>query len=81
MGMFSNKGNSVPVQTIDGHSEEKDAIRDTSQRHGEIEAQAQTGVQIDPEMERRVRRKLDWHIIPLVSALYLLAFLDRSNIG
>ncbi|KAF2495737.1 MFS general substrate transporter [Lophium mytilinum] len=32
-------------------------------------------------MERRVVRKFDRHIIPLVMALYLLAFLDRSNIG
>lgn len=36
---------------------------------------------IDPEIEKRVRRKLDLHIVPLLSALYLLAFLDRSNIG
>ncbi|KAJ4334788.1 hypothetical protein N0V87_006592 [Didymella glomerata] len=36
---------------------------------------------IDPEIEKRIRRKLDMNLIPLVSALYLLAFLDRSNIG
>ncbi|KAH7091054.1 major facilitator superfamily domain-containing protein [Paraphoma chrysanthemicola] len=36
---------------------------------------------VDPEIEKRVRRKLDMHIVPLVCALYLLAFLDRSNIG
>jgi sugar phosphate permease len=36
---------------------------------------------IDPVIEARVRRKLDTHLIPLLSALYLLAFLDRSNIG
>lgn len=36
---------------------------------------------IDPIIEKRVRRKLDKHLIPLLSALYLLAFLDRSNIG
>ncbi|KIJ18601.1 hypothetical protein PAXINDRAFT_167190 [Paxillus involutus ATCC 200175] len=26
-------------------------------------------------------RKLDWHLLPLVSLLYLLSFLDRSNVG
>ncbi|KAK1985843.1 major facilitator superfamily transporter [Colletotrichum cereale] len=31
--------------------------------------------------ERAVRRKLDWHTVPLVTLLYLLCFLDRSNIG
>ncbi|KAI9733920.1 MAG: hypothetical protein M1834_002575 [Cirrosporium novae-zelandiae] len=36
---------------------------------------------IDPMSEQRVVRKLDWRIPPLVAALYLLSFLDRSNIG
>ncbi|KAF2195083.1 MFS general substrate transporter [Zopfia rhizophila CBS 207.26] len=36
---------------------------------------------IDPALEKRVVRKLDTHVVPLVMALYLLAFLDRSNIG
>lgn len=27
--------------------------------------------------ERAVRRKLDWHLVPLVTILYLLCFLDR----
>ncbi|KAL0934876.1 major facilitator superfamily protein [Colletotrichum truncatum] len=31
--------------------------------------------------ERDVRRKLDWHTVPLATTLYLLCFLDRSNIG
>lgn len=36
---------------------------------------------IDPVLEKRVVRKLDWNLVTLVSWLYLLAFLDRSNIG
>ncbi|KAI0871081.1 major facilitator superfamily domain-containing protein [Hypoxylon argillaceum] len=36
---------------------------------------------IDPVLERRVVRKIDYHLIPLVMSLYLVAFLDRSNIG
>ena len=34
-----------------------------------------------PDTEKRVIRKMDCRIIPLVTALYILAFLDRSNIG
>ena len=30
---------------------------------------------------RRLLRKLDIAILPLVSTMYLLSFLDRSNIG
>ncbi|KAJ5585516.1 uncharacterized protein N7459_005316 [Penicillium hispanicum] len=36
---------------------------------------------IDPELERRVLRKLDWRVPTLMGFFYLLAFLDRSNIG
>lgn len=31
------------------------------------------------EEEARVRHKLDWQIVPLVTLLYLLCFLDRAN--
>ncbi|OQE25398.1 hypothetical protein PENSTE_c006G01172 [Penicillium steckii] len=36
---------------------------------------------IDPELEKRVLRKLDWRVPTLMGFFYLLAFLDRSNIG
>ncbi|KAI7361934.1 hypothetical protein KC336_g21752, partial [Hortaea werneckii] len=36
---------------------------------------------VDPALEKKVLRKLDWNLVTLVSWLYLLAFLDRSNIG
>jgi hypothetical protein len=31
--------------------------------------------------EKKVLRKMDLRLIPIVSALYLLCFLDRGNIG
>lgn len=33
------------------------------------------------EEETAVRRKIDWNLVPLMTVLYLLCFLDRSNIG
>ena len=33
------------------------------------------------EEETRIRRKLDYHIVPLVTLLYLLCFIDRANVG
>ncbi|KAI3330208.1 major facilitator superfamily domain-containing protein [Ustulina deusta] len=42
---------------------------------------AESELQIDLAVERRVVRKIDLHLIPLVTSLYLVAFLDRSNIG
>ncbi len=49
----------------------------------DIEALPTSTVQaaIDPEIEKRVVRKLDRRVVPLVALLYLVAFLDRSNIG
>lgn len=38
-------------------------------------------VQIDPATEARVRHKLDRVVVTIVFLLYLVAFLDRSNIG
>jgi sugar phosphate permease len=38
-------------------------------------------VHIDLELEKRVLRKIDTHVPPLVTFLFLLSFLDRSNIG
>ncbi|KAG9089759.1 hypothetical protein FS749_001073 [Ceratobasidium sp. UAMH 11750] len=35
----------------------------------------------DPCLEKRLVRKLDMTIMPLTCALYLLAYLDRSNLG
>ncbi|KAJ3337926.1 hypothetical protein HDU93_000313 [Gonapodya sp. JEL0774] len=34
-----------------------------------------------PEEEKAFVKKLDWRVIPLVSIMYFLAFLDRVNIG
>lgn len=37
--------------------------------------------EIDPQTEKRIRRKFDLHIIPILFGIWLLAFLDRANIG
>ncbi|KAJ0158242.1 putative transporter [Colletotrichum tanaceti] len=33
------------------------------------------------EIERKLVKRLDWILIPWLCVLYLLAFLDRTNIG
>lgn len=37
--------------------------------------------QVDAKLERRVRNKVDLHLMPVLFVLLLLAFLDRVNIG
>ncbi|KAG2353815.1 MFS nicotinic acid transporter Tna1 [Suillus spraguei] len=36
---------------------------------------------LTPEQEKKLWRKIDLRIMPILSLMYLLAFLDRSNIG
>ncbi len=36
---------------------------------------------MDREREARILRKVDWHLVPLLSFLYLIGYVDRSNIG
>lgn len=35
----------------------------------------------DPKETARLIRKLDWHVLPICSVLYLFSFLDRTAIG
>ena len=36
---------------------------------------------VDPAVDKRVRRKCDCHIMPWLFMIWLWAFIDRSNIG
>ena len=38
-------------------------------------------VELPPDEARRAIRKVDFRLVPLLSFLYLVAFIDRSNIG
>ena len=35
----------------------------------------------DPRLERAIARKFDRHLLPWLFGIWLLAFIDRSNIG
>lgn len=82
MGLFGkSEPASEPAPTaIDLAAEDKE--KNAYLEHAATATTAATaGHYIDPAMERRVVRKIDMRLIPLVTAMYLLSFLDRSNIG
>lgn len=54
----------------DGSINEKDAQVGTSEE-----------IQIDPAAEKRLIRKLDLMLSPMMVLIFLVAYLDRSNIG
>lgn len=49
--------------------------------HPEPFSHANTLAQFDKDAERKLRTKIDWAIVPIVSVLYLFCFIDRANIG
>jgi hypothetical protein len=48
----------------------------TSSGSGELEAQS---VELQEKEAARVLRKVDMRLVPMLSLLYLVAFIDRSN--
>ena len=82
---FLNRFAAIPPPTAtDPVADEKAPASDFDKSfHGEeIESTARSrDPHVVPAIERRVIRKMDIRIVTLVTALYILAFLDRSNIG
>ncbi|OMP88056.1 putative transporter C11D3.18C [Diplodia seriata] len=39
------------------------------------------GLPFDPKIERRILRKLDFQVVPLLCILFLISFIDRSNVA
>ncbi|CBQ73910.1 conserved hypothetical protein [Sporisorium reilianum SRZ2] len=48
---------------------------------GTTNADAVASTVEDPKETARLIRKLDWHVLPICSVLYLFSFLDRTAIG
>ncbi|KDR73634.1 hypothetical protein GALMADRAFT_251402 [Galerina marginata CBS 339.88] len=36
---------------------------------------------LDPEVAARLRRKIDWHLMPLMCIMYLMTFADKTTLG
>ncbi|KAH8092231.1 MFS general substrate transporter [Cristinia sonorae] len=39
------------------------------------------GIEIDPLEALRIRKKIDWHILPLMCILYWIQFMDKTTLG
>ncbi|KAK4896879.1 hypothetical protein LTR27_005126 [Elasticomyces elasticus] len=79
-------GESVRLQQRRNGTKEDEALEDDegdalNGRKRRRRASIQSFELYTPTEERRVRRKLDTHLVLFVALLYLLSFLDRSNVG
>ncbi|KAH9026169.1 MFS general substrate transporter [Lactarius hengduanensis] len=59
-------------------SNKEDSVDDAASLPGDENASIHP---IDPKVLRRATLKIDFYLIPIISMIYLLSFLDRSNIG
>jgi hypothetical protein len=50
--------------------------------NGELGEYDELGVRCPPHTtEKKLKARIDYHILPFIIILYLLAFLDRVNVG
>lgn len=47
----------------------------------QVESLDSGSVAVDPAVEKKLLRKIDLHLLPPLFVLFLMAFLDRTNIG
>ncbi|KIX04616.1 uncharacterized protein Z518_05486 [Rhinocladiella mackenziei CBS 650.93] len=77
-------------QTVDERADEKakamhaetEDFHGTAERgHAATDRYGQSLVTFDVAAEAKLRRKIDFCIVPIVSIMYLFTFMDRANIG
>ncbi|KAF9484670.1 MFS general substrate transporter [Pholiota conissans] len=47
----------------------------------DIAAELDSDKPLDPEVAARLRRKIDWHLMPLMCLMYLMTFADKTTLG
>lgn len=58
---------------------EETVVADKSEQNKEKDAQAAYISEFSEQDRRRILRKIDWRILPVVGAVYCIALIDRSN--
>ncbi|KAI1619932.1 major facilitator superfamily domain-containing protein [Exophiala viscosa] len=78
------------VEDTHTHGQQEDIIRQQLQHdakeleekyHIPIQAVLESHREEDPAVVRKVIRKVDLRLVPMLSVLYMWAFIDRSNLG
>ncbi|QPC80118.1 hypothetical protein HYE68_010870 [Fusarium pseudograminearum] len=60
---------------------QNDTASNSDAAGGAVETVENAPFYIDPKQEAKLRRKIDFMIVPTVCLLYLFCFIDRANIG
>lgn len=74
---------SSSTSTEDAKSREKhiEDVKGEGETGLHDDSHLESGAEWDEASVQRLIRKIDWRLIPFLALLYLLSFLDRTNIG
>ena len=82
MTRHSVTADSLPGEKMNAMHKEFETTHEVAERgHAATDIHGNSLIEFDPEAEKRLRRKMDWYIVPTVALLYLFCFIDRANIG
>jgi hypothetical protein len=71
----------MATNTIAEDAELKGALDSKDWASDHVENSSNIAALIPADEEKRLVRKMDLHIMPILVALYVMSFLDRVNIG
>lgn len=71
----------TPLGDIISQQEKQDAEEIEARHHIPIKNILESHLEEDPKFVRKVMRKVDLRLVPMLSLLYMWAFIDRSNLG
>ena len=61
--------------------EHRDAEQLQEKYHIPMKEALESHLDQDSPAVRRIMRKVDWRLVPMLSLLYMWAFIDRANLG
>ena len=60
------------------HSAKPDTFADV--KHDETVFNGTGVIELDPHEEKKLIRKVDWRLLPILGALYAISLIDRTNV-
>jgi hypothetical protein len=75
------------IEKVDAKHYETNAYADNGSDHEKGDTHSEEGIQkdidagIDPDYLKRLQRKIDWRLIPVLSLMYAISLIDRTNLA
>ncbi|EMD38093.1 hypothetical protein CERSUDRAFT_113228 [Gelatoporia subvermispora B] len=81
--MSSHEDGSLSEKHSASLGTEQDIKAHVETKSADVAAQLTAGkdIQLSPEDAARIRRKIDWHLMPLMCILYMMQFADKTTLG